>query len=151
MLKELGEYKEKLVHLFSSDEELCRLLAGDGASAGTDSLIVMHPYIGPFVDSPASCLFVETQIPKASQTIKDMKITIQAVCHKDALACLENEEKTAGLRHDRLAARIETILCETRSNAVSFGIGRIALISVEPFLADPYIGHTLIFTVPAFR
>lgn len=163
MLKELGEYKNRLRSIFVNDDKICRLLLGDDyENAGydldeeLDKYIIPHPFIPQTVMETKSFIMYETYMPKAYGQIKTMKIVVQAICHKDIVEYKEKPKGYPGLRYDVLAQYIEELLCpEDKTEKLNiikkFGIGSMELEPVDIFLTDSFIGRTLTFTVPDFR
>lgn len=168
MLKELGQYKNHLYSIFVNDENTRRLLLGENyagnisdlddadLSAALEKQVLPHLYMEQTVSDVNSYLFFETYISSANSNIKNMKIVVQAVCHKDITAYPEKSEGYYGLRYDVLSQYVEELLCPTgkelkRQRMKQFGIGGLELQNVDLFSKDYYIGHTLTFQVPTFR
>lgn len=163
MLKELGDYKNRLRSIFVNDDKICKLLLGQDYENAEydlddelDKYIIPHPYISDTITTQNSYIMFETYMPKSYGKIKTMKIVIQAICHKDIVEYKEKPVGYPGLRYDVLAEFIEELLCpedenERKKIIKKFGIGTLELEPVDIFLTNDFIGRTLTFTVPDFR
>lgn len=92
-------------------------------------------------------IFFETNIYRIpTSAIKDIKITIWCLCHKN---CMQFSKKGyLGTRADILADAVERSLNDT----YRFGIGKLRLESVTNMsVLDNYYGREMIFTCPDFK
>lgn len=163
MLKELGEYKNSLRSIFANDDKICRLLFGEffknmecNFDDEFDKYVVQHLYIKDTIKETKSYIMFDTYCPDTYGQTKNMKIVIQAICHKDIVKYDDKPDGYPGLRYDVLAQYIEELLCPADKQARNviikkFGIGSLELKSVDVFLTDKFIGRTLTFSVPDFR
>lgn len=163
MLKELGKYKNNLSSIFTDDETLSGLLLKDSSgisdeviAAEAKKYILPHLYMEPTEAEPACYIFLETDVTKATSTMKTMKIVIQPVCHRDILTVQNSSADYYGTRYDMLAHRIEELICPAdkalaRQRQKDFGIGFPELQSVETFTSGLWIGRTLTYLLPDFR
>ena len=163
MLKELGDYKNRLRSILVNDDKICRLLLGDSYEDSDydldkelDKYIIPHTYVPNTILEAKSFILYETYIPKLSGQIKTMQIVIQAICHKDIVTYDDKPKGYPGLRYDVLAQFIEELLCPEDKHDQNiiikkFGIGSLELKGVDVFLTDKFIGRTLTFSVPDFR
>ncbi len=163
MLKELGKYKDCLYSILANDKNICQLLLGKDYANKFDDLdmeleqyILPHLYTEPVVTDTQSYIFFETYMPRASPTIKTMKISVQAVCHKNIARYTEKPQNYYGLRYDILSQYIEELLCPSDKETIKkrikqFGIGRFELQSVDLILSNDFVGRNMTFIVPDFR
>ncbi|MBO5484375.1 MAG: hypothetical protein J5979_04100 [Lachnospiraceae bacterium] len=163
MLKELGKYKDTLSSIFAEDNNICSLLLGQNYENEVEDknkelkkYILPHLFMENRLTENKSYLLMETYVLKSNASIKEMKMVIQAICHKDIITYEEKPAAYYGLRYDVLSQYIEELLCPNDKERIKervkqFGIGRLELQNVDSFLSNYYIGHTLTFTVPAFR
>lgn len=162
MLKELGKYKEQLLSLFKSDENIRRLLLSQSTSADTgttetelDAYIVPHLYVKPSEPLTGCYLYFDTAVSGMDGAVKTLQITLQTICSADQLTLTEDIPDTYGLRYDILADYVSSVLCpatkeEARNRLRQFGIGIPSLQKTEHFTEDNMFGHVLIYTLPAF-
>lgn len=163
MLKQLGEYKDRLYSILAGDNKIRCLLLGEDYEDKFDDLdselekyICPHLYTEPTVTETHSYIFFEIYIPRTTPSVKTMKIFIQTICHKNITKYKEKPKNYYGLRYDVLSQYVEELLCpadkENREKIIrSFGIGRIELSGVDLFLSNDFAGHSLTFSVPDFR
>lgn len=163
MLKELGNYKNRLGSLFVNNDNICKLLLGqnyesefDDLDAELDKYVIPHLYIPGTITETKAYIMYDVEVNKTYGHTKEMKITIECICHKDITKYREKPTGYPGLRYDVLAEFIEEVLCPDDENANNqiikkFGIGSLDLQNVKLFLTDKFIGRVLIFTVPDFR
>ena len=132
--------------------DICKAMLGDTySSTDVENLVYTQVFPYLYVDEtqtevlPYICL--EVDIPRIpTHTIKDMKITVWAYCHKDCMKYSLPEY--LGTRVDILADIIERLL----SDSDDFGIGHLHLESVTYiFPQNKYYGKQMIFTIPDFK
>lgn len=163
MLKELGDYKNRLWSLFVNNDNICKLIFGqnyidevDDLDTESDKYMIPHLYVPDTITQTKSYIMYETYCKGTNGQTKTMQIVIQAICHKDIVKYVEKPSGYSGLRYDVLAEFIEEILCpedRAKKNEIikKFGIGGFELKSADIFLTKDFIGRTLTFIVPDFR
>lgn len=127
------------------------MLGDTYSSTDVENLVYTQVFPYLYVDEtqtevlPYICL--EVDIPRIpTHTIKNMKITVWAYCHKDCMKYSLPEY--LGTRVDILADIIERLL----SDSDDFGIGHLHLESVTYiFPQNKYYGKQMIFTIPDFK
>ncbi|MGL5434277.1 MAG: hypothetical protein ACRDBO_02600 [Lachnospiraceae bacterium] len=150
ILNDIGLYKKQLLALFldSADIRECLL---DGQNGSADTLINQQVYPYLYVDNsrmdPLTYLDVEVDIPKLpSRTIKDIKITIWAYCHKDIMEY--TKDGYCGTRSDILADMADR---QIAGSGIS-GIGTLNLTSAAHIMpASNFYGLELIYTTSDFK
>lgn len=150
ILKDIGDYKETLITLFTQAPEIRRLLINDNTAGDAlpDQLprlsILPYLHVEEAADTPYSCLCVETDISRVtSPAVKEMRITLWACCHKELLAY--TAEGYQGTRTDILADMADRRL----RSADHLGLRALKLESAVNFSPFPqFYGRQLIYTVP---
>lgn len=163
MLKELGQYKDKLSSILIGDEYIPRLLLEDASGLSNDMIaakarknIWSTSLCGTGRIGAGLLYFLETDVAKTTPSTKTIKIVIQPVCHKDILTVQNGPAVYYGTRYDMLAERIDELLCPAdklpaRQRQKEFGIGLPELQSVETFTSGLWIGRKMTYLVPDFR
>lgn len=163
MLKELGDYKNRLRSIFVNNDNICKLLLGQDYEDADydlddelDKYVIPHLYIPDTITETKSYIMYETTMSKAYGKTKTMKVIVQAICHKDIVTYKEKPKGYPGLRYDVLSEFIEELLCpedktDARNIMRKFGIGDFELEPTDLFLNNKFIGRVLTFTVPDFR
>ena len=157
MLKEIGKYKETLQSLLKNDDKVCRLLLGDNyenedydLDEELEKYLLPHLYVPGTINEKRSYVLFEASMPKAGHSIKTMRVTVQAICHKDIIK-YKKPKGYFGYRYDVLSQYIEELLCEDEDNGRKFGIGIPLSGNVGDFLTNDYIGHVITFEMKDFR
>lgn len=162
ILNDIGLYKNELIKLFLDSTDICECLQ-DGQTEPLSAQGLLFKQVFPYLyvhskdSQPLSYLGVEVDIPKLpSRTVKDVKITIWAYCHKDIIAY--EKAGYSGTRADILADMIDRRIMISELS----GIGTLNLQSAahitpgnsELCLSDfgsHYHGIELIYTTSDFR
>ncbi len=152
ILNDIGLYKDQLIALFldSADIREC-LQYGQEEPADPHGLlhqqVFPYLYIDPEGEEPLAYLGIEADIPKLpSRTIKEMKVTIWAYCHKDIMEY--EKEGYKGTRSDILADMVDR---QIAASGLS-GIGTLNLTSAVHIIpGSRYYGVELIYTTSDFR
>ena len=153
VLKDVGNYKNELVGVFTSSDNICELLFNKKSYTPTQADGLLYNQIFPYlyVDETQtdvkSYICWEVDVPRVpTGTVKDMKLIIWAYCHKE---CMEYSKKGyAGTRVDILSDMIESQLRDSDK----FGIGKLHLESATYFFPSKiHYGRQLIFTIPDFK
>ena len=163
MLKELGDYKNRLRSIFVNNDNICKLLLGQDYEDADynlddelDKYVIPHLYVPDTIATQNSYIMYETYCKGTSGHTKTIQIVIQSICHKEISTYKEKPKGYSGLRYDVLAEFIEELLCpddreEQKKIMKKFGIGSLELKSVDIFLTNDFIGRTLALTVSDFR
>ncbi|WP_143322879.1 hypothetical protein [Clostridium sp. HBUAS56010] len=157
MLKELGRYKITLLSLLKNSDNICKILLGDNyenenydLDSELEKYLIPHLYIQGTIKEKRSYILFDTGMYKGGSSIKTMRITIQVICDKSIIEC-KPPRGYYGFKYDVLAQYVEELLCEIKDNGRKFGIGIPDLVTVNDFLINDYVGHTLTFDVKDFR
>lgn len=155
--KERGLFKENIHKALYMSDDLKELLIGDtsGMSATKAQTefrnhVKSHLFIDDTIEETASFIFYDVYFPYLDSNIKNCRIVMYAICHRDIL---DNYYKDGyyGNRADVLTQMIEDALINDNDVSTSFGIGKLALDSVEVYNSRKMYGCILTFNVPNFR
>lgn len=151
VLKDIGVFKTNLLLSFLDSPDICELLLGENyTSDDVDNLVYsqIFPYL--YIDETQTevlpYLCIEVNYIKQSRTMKTLKVTVYAYCHKD---CMEyHKDGYLGTRADILSDMVERQLQEPNK----YGIGELTLESVNYYFPNnKYYGRQLIFTTSDFK
>lgn len=153
ILKDTGSYKNTLLSYFINSEDICELMFNKKPYTEDDvenliySQIFPYLYIDDTQDEVLPYLCIEVDIPQIpTGTVKDMKLTVWAYCHKDGMKY--SKKGYSGTKSDILADMVERQL----RNSNKFGIGKLQLISCRHFFPNSkYYGRELIYKIPDFK
>lgn len=163
MFEDIGRYKTSFGSMLKNDEKICTLLLGnnyydkyDDLDTELDKLIIPHLYIEDVITEQKSYIMYEVVPTQSTSTIKNMKIIIQAICHKGIVVYNDKPKEESGLRYDVLSQYIENVACPKNlqnENLIKekFGIGSFELKSPDLFLTKEFIGRTFTLIVPEFN
>lgn len=156
-IRDCGLYKEKIMQVFFASNDVLEILL-DGAiqeTNGTEKImefnehVKSHLFIDDVLENPESYIFFDLAIKGISSQIKNCKVYVYAICHRDILDGYA-KKGYYGNRADILAQTIEKELTN-RKNANSFGIGELTLDGVDIYNSKNYYGRILTFDIRAFR
>ena len=154
---ERGLFKEEIHSALYKNENIRELLLEntDGMSATQiqeefKKHVKSHLFIDDTIQETGTFIFYDVVFPRLSTNIKDCRVIMYAICHRDVL---ENYTKEGyyGNRADILTQMIEDTLINDKSVARSFGIGELTLDSLEPYNSTRFYGCMMLFSVPNFR
>ena len=154
---ERGLFKEEIHSALYKNENIRELLLenADGMSAMQiqeefKKHVKSHLFIDDTIQETGTFIFYDVVFPRLSTNIKDCRVIMYAICHRDVL---ENYTKEGyyGNRADILTQMIEDTLINDKSVARSFGIGELTLDSLEPYNSTRFYGCMMLFSVPNFR
>lgn len=154
---ERGIFKEKIHTALYNSNNIKELLIGDTNGMSATQIqnefkkhVKSHLLIDDTIEDTDSFIFYDIQMPSLKSNIKNCRILMYAICHKDILDDYYNE-KYFGNRADALSQMIEEALVIDEKVANSFGIGSLSLDSVDIYNSTRFYGCILIFNVPNFR
>ena len=153
VLKDIGSYKNELLSVFTTSEDICELLFNKKpyTEEDVDNLIYSQVFPYLYVDETQTdvktYICCEVDIPRVpTGTIKDMKLIIWAYCHKEGMKY--SKKGYVGTKVDILADMIERQLRDSDK----FGIGKLQLQSVTYFFPNnKYYGKQMIYNMPDFK
>lgn len=153
---ERGTYKQKINAALFNSIGIRDLLIGDTTGMSKSEIrekfkkhVFSHLFIDDTIEETDSFIFYDIQIPRASDTIKIVKLYLYAICHRDILDNYEYQGY-AGNRADILAEMVSDALLNEEV-VRSFGIGKLQLDSIDIYNSKRFYGCILEFDVPNFR
>lgn len=154
---ERGKFKEDIHKALYMSDDLKELLIGDISKMSTSKIhdefkkhVKSHLFIDDTIEETESFIFYDVYFPSLDPNIKDCRIVMYAICHRDILDdyC---KEGYYGNRADILTQMIENVLINDEKVSMSFGIGKLALDGVEIYNSKRMYGCVMTFNVPTFR
>ena len=135
-LKELTEYKAKLMEMFCTSPALADLVCVSGENLiGKDLMFNrMYPYayVPPVQESGYGYVCFKIDVPSVKKNvIKEVQITVYVMCHQNIMR-LPNGK---GLRPDCMAAEVDKLL----NGNYDIGLGGVELLSSHEFV--PITGY----------
>lgn len=155
VLNDIGEYKDTLLDILLSNDDICETLLGkDFTSDNRSDLIYTQVFPYLYVDETQtevlSYICVEVDIPRVpTGTMKDMKLIVWAYSHKDCMRY--SYDGYSGTRADILSDMIDRQVSNPET-CRTYGIGKPTLSSVTYFFPQSkYYGRQMIYTIPDFK
>ena len=153
VLKDIGSYKNELLSVFTTSEDICELLFNKKPYTEEDADNLIYSQVFPYlyVDETQTdvkaYICCEVDIPRVpTGTIKDIKLIIWVYSHKEGMKY--SKKGYMGTKTDILADMIERQLRDSDK----FGIGKLELFSCTYFFPrKEYYGRQLIYTIPDFK
>lgn len=154
---ERGKFKENIHKALYTSEDLRELLIGDVSRMSASVIqsefkkhVKSHLFIDDTIEETESFIFYDVYFPSLDPNIKDCRIVMYAICHRDILDDYY-KEGYHGNRADVLTQMIENVMINDKIVSMSFGIGDIALDSVNIYNSTRMYGCIMTFNVPTFR
>ena len=151
---ELGKFKTRINNALLKDENIQEILTGTTGDSReqfekTKRQIHSHLFIDDTIKDTGTYIFYDVFMPELRSQIKNIKVVMYAICHRDIL---ENYSKEGfwGNRTDILAEMIEGAMLNP-SVLMEFGIGELVLDNIDIYNSTEFYGRILVFTVPNFR
>jgi len=153
-LKQRGIIKKNIKNMLFQSENIKSLLIGECHDKKTIDLfnqkVKSHLFIDDTLTDKETLIFFDVVCPRLTQHIKECRIILYGICHRDLLDVSLPINDYFGNRADVLANLIEECLLD-KSNAKQFGIGELSLDSVDIYNSTNYYGVQMIFSVNDFR
>ena len=156
-LSEKGTFKEEIHSALYKNANIRELLIGDTSGMSAKEIqdafkkqVKSHLFIDDTIKETASFIYYDVVFPRLGSNVKDCRVVLYAICHRDLL---DNYQKEGyhGNRADILSEMIVDTLVVNDETANSFGIGRLTLDSVDLYNATRFYGVSMILSVPNFR
>lgn len=156
-LSEKGIFKEEIHSALYKNDGIKELLIGDMSGMSAKEIretfkyhVKSHLFVDETIKEADSFIYYDVIFPRLSSQIKDCRVMLFAICHRDML---DNYSKDGyhGNRADILSEMIVDSLVVNEETANSFGIGKLSLDSVDVFNSQRFYGVGMIFNVPNFR
>ena len=151
---ELGKFKTRINNALLKDENIQEILTGTTGDSReqfekTKKQIHSHLFIDDTIKDTSTYIFYDVTMPDLRSQIKDIKVYMYAICHRDILENYSKEDYW-GNRTDILAEMIEDAILNP-TVLREFGIGELVLDNIDIYNSTEFYGRILVFTVPNFR
>lgn len=154
--KDRGKLKSIINGVLFQSPDIKEMLLGDVAGRTTEDLamdfrkyVKSHLFVDGILSDTKTYIFFDVVCPEIHAHTKELTIVMYAVCHRDILdTCIC--DGYYGNRVDILSQMIEDAMLDEK-NINKFGIGELALGSVDILNMKDYYGLSLPFTVSNFR
>ena len=156
-ISDKGHFKESIQKALYKSSDIKDLLLGDTDGMSKQEIrknfkdhVVSHLFIDDTIEKTDSFIFYDVMFPNLSPKVKNCKVLMYAICHRDIL---DNYYKEGfyGNRADILGQMIEDVLINDEKTCNSFGIGELTLDRVEIYNSHRFYGNIMTFNVPTFR
>ena len=153
MIKDRGQFKSNIKKCLYKNENLRQFLF-DGENINVtphlfSERVKSHLFLDDILTDKKSYIFFDVICPQFTAQIKEIKIVMYAICHRDILDDYTQKDGYYGNRADVLSQAVEEALIT--DGAKEFGIGDLQLEGVDLYNGKDYYGTQLIFNVPTFR
>lgn len=156
-IAERGKFKQEIHAALYKSNDIKELLLGDISNMTASEKqklfkrhVKSHLFIDDTIEETDSFIFYDVYFPKLSEYIKECRVALYAICHRDILDDYV-KEGYFGNRADILSQMIEDCLINNEEVANSFGIGRLSLDSVDIYNASRFYGTAMVFSISNFR
>ena len=155
--EERGLFKREIHAALYKNEKIRKLLLGD--TKGKKAVDVMadfkkhvksHLFIDDTITDADMFIYYDVIMPNLRSNIKDCKVTMYLICHRDILDDGYTMDGYVGDRVDILSQLVEETLLD-KSVVNNFGIGELTLDSIYVYNATRFYGCIMNFVVPNFR
>lgn len=153
MIKDRGQFKSNIKKCLYKNENLRQFLF-DGENINVtphlfSERVKSHLFLDDILTDKKSYIFFDVICPQFTAQIKEIKIVMYVICHRDILDDYTQKDGYYGNRADVLSQAVEEALIT--DSAKEFGIGDLQLEGVDLYNGKDYYGTQLIFNVPTFR
>ncbi len=153
MIRNRGQFKSNIKKCLFKNENLCAILF-DGEDIKVtprvfNERVKSHLFIDDTLTKKKSYIFYDVVCPRISAQIKEMKIVLYVISHREILDDYTQREGYYGNRADVLSQAVEEALIT--DGAKEFGIGNLQLEEVDIYNSKEYYGTQMIFGIPTFR
>lgn len=153
MIKDRGQFKSNIKKCLYKNENLRQFLF-DGENINVtphlfSERVKSHLFLDDILTDKKSYIFFDVICPQFTAQIKEIKIVMYVICHRDILDDYTKKDGYYGNRADVLSQAVEKALIT--DSAKEFGIGDLQLEGVDLYNGKDYYGTQLIFNVPTFR
>ena len=153
MIKDREQFKSNIKKCLYKNENLRQFLF-DGENINVtphlfSERVKSHLFLDDILTDKKSYIFFDVICPQFTAQIKEIKIVMYAICHRDILDDYTQKDGYYGNRADVLSQAVEEALIT--DGAKEFGIGDLQLEGVDLYNGKDYYGTQLIFNVPTFR
>lgn len=155
--EERGLFKREIHAALYKNENIRKILLGD--IKGKKSVEIMtdfkkhvksHLFIEDTITDAEMFIYYDVIMPNLHPNIKECKVTMYLICHRDILDDGYTMEGYIGDRIDILSQLVEETLLD-KSIVNNFGIGELSLDSIYIYNATRFYGCIMNFSVSNFR
>lgn len=155
--EERGLFKREIHAALYKNENIRKMLLGD--TSGKKAVEIMtafkkhvksHLFIDDTVLEAEMFIYYDVIMPNLRSNIKDCRVTMYLICHRDILDDGYAMDGYVGDRVDILSQLVEETLLD-KSVVNNFGIGELTLDSINIYNATRFYGCIMNFVVPNFR
>lgn len=154
--KELGLFKETIHSVLYKSNDVREMIVGDLSMSPSQQIkkfkehVKSHLFIDDTIEVAETFIFYDVIFPSIHENIKTCRVLMYVISHRDII---DNYTKEGfhGNRSDILAQMIENAIINDPDVQLSFGIGRLNLISNDIYNSQRFYGRILTFEVPNFR
>lgn len=154
---ERGKYKETIQTALYHSPEIRELLLGDTSTMNASETrklfkerVFSHLFIDDTIEETATFIFYDVVIPQTHPHIKDCRIIMYLITHRDTIDDY-SKENYYGNKIDVLSQMVEDALINNKDVARDFGIGELSLDSLDVYNSRRFYGCIMTFSVPNFR
>lgn len=155
--RERGLFKQEIHTALLKNKDICEMLLGDTTGMSKTKIMTefkkhvkSHLFIEDTVMDAEMFIYYDVIMPNLRSNIKDCRVVMYLICHRDTLDNGYTKEGYVGDRVDILSQMVEeTLLDESVVN--NFGIGELSLDSINVYNATRFYGCIMTFDVPNFR
>ena len=155
--KELGIYKNEISTALYKNENIREILLGDTSKMAPREMmeefkkhVKSHLFIDETITDADSFIYYDIIVPSLQSNIKQCKVIIYAICHRDIIDDSYIKDGYYGNRADIIEQMIEeSLLDEDVVN--NFGIGELKLDSIGIYNSTRFYGRIMEYVVPNFR
>lgn len=155
--KELGIYKNEITTALYKNENIREILLGDTSKMAQREImeefkkhVKSHLFIDETVIDADSFIYYDVIAPNLQNNIKQCKVIIYAICHRDIIDDGYVKDGYYGNRADIIEQMIEEALLD-EDVVNNFGIGELKLDSIGIYNATRFYGRIMEYIVPNFR
>lgn len=155
-IKERGLFKQNIKNMLFSSNYVMKVLIDDYEKLTAKKKrekflerVKSHLFIDDTLTEKGTYIFFDIVVQNIVSQIKDCKIVMYLVCHRDLLDDFEMEGYY-GNRADVLSQTVEGALLNTK-NAKQFGIGDLLIYSIDIYNSSNYYGVQMIFDTECFK
>ena len=155
--EERGLFKREIHAALYKNEKIRKMLLGD--TKGKKAVDIMadfkkhvksHLFLEDTLIEAKMFIYYDVIMPDLRSNIKDCKVIMYLICHRDYLDDGYAIDGYVGDRVDILSQLVEETLLD-KSVVNNFGIGELTLDSINIYNATRFYGCILNFVVPNFR
>lgn len=154
-INERGKFKQAIKSMLFMSDDVKKVLFGDErltqeqAKEKFNMCVKSHFFIDDTLTEKGSYIFFDVVIPNISTQIKDCKIVMYLISHREILDDY-SLDGYYGNRADILSQTVENALLNT-VEVKEFGIGDLQLDSVDIYNSANYYGVQMLFSTSCFR